>query len=162
MANITEEIDLSGALEKARANIKDEMETIGREGQDEMIRVIELRDAVATGDLLSSVQHVVRSLSDRLRLTVGPDAKQGSNVAPHAPFVDQPTRPHFPPIRPLIRWAQAKFNATGDEREDIAWGAAHSIARRGTPGVRFTDAALREMRDGLTERIERAVERAFD
>lgn len=162
MADITEQVDLSGAFQQARQNVLDELEDVADEGHDEMLRVIDLRNAEATGTLRDSVQTHVQSQTGSLQATVGPDAKPGSNEAPYAHFVDQPTRPHWPPIKPLERWARAKFGATGEEKTSIAYGAAWSIARRGTSGVRFTDAALREMEDGLGERIEKAVAKAFD
>jgi len=160
--SISEQIDLEGAFEQARENVKSEMEDIADEGVDEMLRVIDKRDAVATGDLKSSIQRYVELVGGGVRARIGADAKPGSNIAPYAHFVDQPTRPHWPPIQPLERWARAKFNATGQEKTSIAYGAAWSIARRGTPGVRFTDAAFREIEGDFTERIESAVAKAFD
>jgi len=154
---IRRNFDHSEDFKIAREAVFAELEDIGQEARDEMLRVIELRDAEATGDLKASISFDVATVTGGVRLRAGADAKPGSNVAPYAGFVDQPTRPHFPPIRALERWARAKFGATGEQKTSIAWGAARSIARRGTRGVRFTDAAVRELRGTVAERLEDAI-----
>ena len=157
-------VEESGDIDwKAIRNaVRGEVDDLMTEARDEMLRVIDLRDAVATGDLEASIQKHVEESGTRIRGLAGADVKPGSNVAPYARFVDQPTRPHFPPIKPLERWARAKFGATGEEKTSIAWATARSIARRGTPGVRFTDAAMRELRPDFRQRIEKAFKRGFD
>jgi len=157
MSDLSEQLDIGGAFQRARAAVKDEMGDVTKDARDEMLRVIDLRDAKATGDLESAIQAHVKDLTGGVQGIAGADAKPGSNIAPYAPFVDQPTRPHFPPIKPLERWARSKFGATGKEKTSTAWAVARSIARRGTPGVRFTDAAARELRGTLGDRFEQAI-----
>lgn len=53
------------------------------------------------------------------------------NDAPHFPFMEYGTEPHFPPIAPLIVWATRKFAVDEHEAEAIAWGVAKKIAREG-------------------------------
>lgn len=149
--------DLAKGFQKARSAVKGEVKDIALEARSEMLRVIDLRDAKATGDLEASIQAHVESRAGGVRMVAGADAKPGSNVAPYAHWVDQPTRPHWVPIQPLKRWARAKFGATGREKSEIAYGAQWSIKRRGTSGVRFVDAGWREIKDSLAERIEDVV-----
>jgi len=135
--------------------------------RDEALRVIELRDAKATGDLEASIQAHTQWTANGFRLVAGADAKPGSEVAPYAFWVDQPTRPHWVPLernadghltpKVLERWARAKFGATGEQKTAIAWGAAHSIARRGTSGVRFVAAMEREIEGTVVDRLEDAM-----
>jgi phage gpG-like protein len=49
----------------------------------------------------------------------------------YAPHMEFGTRPHMPPIEPLIRWAERKFQKKGEEAERIAWGVAFKIKARG-------------------------------
>ena len=52
--------------------------------------------------------------------------------APHAPYLEMGTRPHRPPLQPLIEWAQRKFGVEEDEAKRIAWAVASKIAKVGT------------------------------
>lgn len=158
MTDVAEQIDLPSGFEKAKAAVRDELGDIMKEAQREMLRVIDVKGTKATGDLETSIQWHVEATARALRGVAGADAKPGSNIAPYAHWVDQPTRPHWPPIKPLERWARSKFGATGNEKTSIAYGAAWSIARRGTSGARFTDAAWRELRnEDITGRLESVV-----
>ena len=54
----------------------------------------------------------------------------------HALPVELGTRPHFPPIEPLIDWVQAKLDIRDEEQaEGVALAIARKIAVRGTLGV---------------------------
>ena len=66
------------------------------------------------------------------------------NDAPHFPFIEYGTRPHMPPVSPLIVWAARKFGVDDIEAEAIAWAVAKKIAREGiTPRGFFAKAMLR-------------------
>lgn len=66
------------------------------------------------------------------------------NDAPHFPFMEYGTRPHFPPIAPLVVWATRKFGVDEMEAEGIAWAVAKKISREGTaPRGFFRKAMLR-------------------
>ncbi len=49
--------------------------------------------------------------------------------APHAQAVEIGSRPHMPPIAPLIRWAQAIGSS---DPHGTAWAVANKIKRDGT------------------------------
>ncbi len=51
---------------------------------------------------------------------------------PYAPFVELGTKPHMPPIQPLIDWVRAKTGETGEAARSAAFGIAHAIRVRGT------------------------------
>jgi hypothetical protein len=95
---------------------------------------------------------------------VGPGASAGIFVqgdvftgaeAPYAEFVAYGSRPHYPPIAPLKRWAQLKLG-----NADAAYAIARAIARRGTrPHVRFRD-AMTTFPPDVQARVEVAVARA--
>jgi hypothetical protein len=89
--------------------------------------------AVNTGQLRQSVKRA--------------PTKNGAQVyvdAPHFPFIEFGTRPHMPPLEPLIVWAARKFGVDGDEARAIAWAVAQKIARSGTePRYVFAKAMVR-------------------
>ncbi|MGE0256909.1 MAG: hypothetical protein AB7N54_19970 [Alphaproteobacteria bacterium] len=49
--------------------------------------------------------------------------------------VELGTRPHRPPVGPLIDWARAKFGVDRAEAERIGWAVQRKIAARGTEGA---------------------------
>lgn len=67
-----------------------------------------------------------------------------SSSNPVASFIEFGTRPHRPPIEPLVRWAEAKLGLSGAAAERAGAAIARSIARRGTlaqrPFARSLDA----------------------
>ncbi len=65
----------------------------------------------------------------------------GASAHEYANYVEFGTRPHFPPVAPLILWALRKFGVGVDEAYEIARGVQFRIAARGTEGVHmFRDA----------------------
>lgn len=79
-------------------------------------------DAVASGDLSRSVS--TDSLPDGARVTVD---------APYAGAVEWGTRPHWPPIQPLIDWILLKgFAKAPSEARGMAYAVARAISLRGT------------------------------
>lgn len=58
----------------------------------------------------------------------------------YAVAVELGTKPHMPPVQPLINWARQKLGVSGKQAESAGWAIAKSIARRGTKGhYMFTD-----------------------
>lgn len=64
----------------------------------------------------------------------------------YAPFVELGTRPHWPPLRPIIYWVARKFRATGLRLRRIARGVQRGIAARGTRARLFLQGAFEEKR----------------
>ena len=48
--------------------------------------------------------------------------------APHFPFMEYGTRPHMPPVAPLVTWATRKFGVGEKEATAIAWAVATKIS----------------------------------
>ena len=55
----------------------------------------------------------------------------------YAPAVELGTKPHFPPIAPLVDWVRAVMGIEGLEAKDVAFRIARKISRKGTQG-KFT------------------------
>jgi hypothetical protein len=60
----------------------------------------------------------------------------------HAVPVELGTKPHMPPIQPLIDWVEHKFGLHGDAAEKAAWGVAMKIKAKGTKGVHMFEEAF--------------------
>lgn len=58
------------------------------------------------------------------------------NRSPYAIFVHEGTRPHFPPIHAIERWA--------DRHGINPFVVARAISRKGTKGIPFYDMAIKE------------------
>lgn len=114
------------------------------------------KDIVSEGDLLKSITHEVQRLTDKLLGSVG------SNV-PHARFVHEGTRPHWPPVRAIEDWVRTQQGrgkiGPGDVRS-IAFLVSRAISRRGTKGRPFLAVALRLNRDAMVNRIASAIRQA--
>lgn len=72
--------------------------------------------------------------------------------APHAPYVELGTRPHWPPIEPLKEWARFVL---GDE--DLGYAVAASIARNGTKAQPFMRPSADDIRKRARSIIRRVV-----
>jgi hypothetical protein len=74
-----------------------------------------------------------------------PKGAQVYNDAPHFPFMEYGTRPHMPPIAPLVQWATRKFGVDEGEATAIAWAVAKKIAREGIAPRGFFRRAMARM-----------------
>lgn len=75
--------------------------------------------------------------------------------APYAQFVEQGTRPHFPPRAPLELWAQ---RVLGDRR--LWFVVARAIARRGTRARHMFREAFAQVQGRIVPTLDAAVARA--
>lgn len=123
---------------------------------------------VDTGRLRASIVPEVRSVGKEVQGIVG------SNVL-YAPFMELGTRPHFPPLAPLIRWVHRKRLAgtysvktrrrrggkTRQAQEDyqVAYMVALAISRRGLRARRYLQEALEQNEQKIVALIGRTVAR---
>ncbi len=79
--------------------------------------------------------------------------------APHAVFSDKGTRPHSPPIGPLIVWATRKFGLDEDEAVRVAWAVRKKIEREGIAPRNWMAKAMAEIKgEVLNAEIMRELE----
>lgn len=74
-------------------------------------------------------------------------------AAAYAIPVELGTKPHFPPILPLVDWVIAKLGVPEKEAKGVAFLIARKISRRGTTGAAM-------FRKGF-DKTERRVQQAF-
>lgn len=82
-----------------------------------------------------------------------------TNPLPYALPVELGTKPHFPPIAPLLNWVEQKLNLYGDEAEGAALGIQRKIGRYGTPGMGMAHYALRDGRSTIAAEFEECAQR---
>ena len=57
--------------------------------------------------------------------------------APHALPTEFGSRPHYPPIKPLIGWARRKLGLSDKKAIEVAYAIQHKIAKEGTAPMRY-------------------------
>lgn len=133
------------------AQFADLVEDLPKEVEDAVIRGLRSAALRGVGFVVEEIDRaepypavnfgVLRQSTKRALL---PKGAQVYNDAPHFPFMEYGTRPHFPPIAPLVVWATRKFGVDEAEAEAIAWAVAKKIAREGiAPRGFFAKAMVR-------------------
>lgn len=122
---------LADAWERAPELV--EAELVAATYEAEMLLEREIKDDTpvgATSSLRQSIHsEAPRTLANSVIGVVG-------TASMHALPVELGTRPHFPPVEPLIDWVQAKLDIRDEDRaEGVALAIARKIASRGTLGV---------------------------
>lgn len=89
------------------------------------------------------------------------DAVFGTMSSPvsYAMPIEMGTRPHFPPLAPLINWVEAKLGLVGEEAEGAARGIQRKIGRFGTPGYGMARYALIDGQATIRGEFDEAAER---
>lgn len=89
------------------------------------------------------------------------DAVFGKMSSPltYALPVEMGTKPHFPPMEPLINWVESKLGLYGDEAERAARGIQRKIGRFGTPGYGMARFALIDGQTTISAEFADAAER---
>ena len=89
------------------------------------------------------------------------DAVFGTMSSPvtYALPIEMGTKPHFPPLEPLINWVEAKLGLYGDEAEGAARGIQRKIGRFGTPGYGMARFALIDGQATIRAEFDDAAER---
>ena len=86
----------------------------------------------------------------------------GTSIAYAIP-VELGTRPHFPPVQPIVDWARVKLGLDPEEAERVGFAIARKIARRGTQGAFMFSRAFERNRPQVEQMFlagaRRAVER---
>lgn len=160
--------------------------TWGRVHSEETLqRLAEVPDVYARHAMAAMLEASLlleREVKDRAPTGVGGAAGLRGSIAAMTPFMDGDTlsggvstsspyvepvelgsKPHFPPIRPLMDWVKAKLNEK-DPKE--AYGIALCIARKiswhGTEGKFFFKAALENSQSKVEAIFDSAIEKTLN
>lgn len=75
---------------------------------------------------------------------------------PHVEFVEIGTRPHMPPVEPLVDWAKAKFGLDDEEARSVGYAVARKIRAHGTEGQHILAGVVEHNLDQVSGIFERA------
>ncbi|MBW8034219.1 MAG: hypothetical protein FVQ79_00700 [Planctomycetes bacterium] len=73
--------------------------------------------------------------------------------------VELGTKPHFPPVEPLIDWAHAVLGVPESEAPGVAFLIARKISKKGTKGAFMFSRAFNDKRAVIERMYERARDR---
>ncbi|MCH8267241.1 MAG: hypothetical protein IH846_06980 [Acidobacteria bacterium] len=77
-------------------------------------------------------------------------------------FVEFGTRPHRPPLNPLISWARIKFHMTDPKKiRATAWAVAEKIAKHGTQGHFMFGRAFQKNEKKVVSILEEEIQRSL-
>lgn len=156
------EIDLSG-MRRLQANlaknpvvVREELERAVIEADLLLAREVSERSPVGAGGAAGFKGSIFHTEE------IGETSVIGivSTSVRHAVPVEIGTRPHFPPIDPLIDWVKAKLNIRGEkEARGAAFAIARKIAVRGTKAQRPFGQTFQELEDQVKAIFDAAAAR---
>lgn len=74
---------------------------------------------------------------------VGNDSVRVFTNVSYAPYVEYGTRPHTPPLEPIIEWARLKFQLNDARAKQVGGAVWQAIRKRGTQGQHYVEDAMR-------------------
>lgn len=115
---------------------------------------------IDTDTLINRVEVVVES-------PIAGSVSVALRLAEYWKYVEWDTRPHYPPIAPLIEWAKAKQGIPQPSKqfptpESFAYAVRHRIAQVGTKGTHDLADAVQQMNEQYLPMIEQAVSQDID
>lgn len=147
---------VSGAFLRAPAILLEELETAMGSAVAYLLRETQENTPTAMGTLR-------RSFIGRTDVVALLDSVFGSvsSPLPYALPVELGTKPHHPPLEPLITWAEVKLGLAGDEAEAAALAIQRKIGRVGTMAHGMAHFALADGRETIHSEIAQGAERAL-
>lgn len=131
-----EVVDLAAAWRKAPEMVAEELTRSVLESELLLEREAKEGTPTASGILRGSISaREPRRLADRVIGVVG------TSIAYAIP-VELGTRPHWPPVQPLIDWARVKLGLPQEEAEDVGFLVARKISVKGTEGAHMFQLAF--------------------
>jgi hypothetical protein len=144
--------ELQGAWEQAPQICREELEAAMYEADTLVEREVSEQTPRAHGLLAGSLTSEVQVGEDNVIGMVGTSM---SYAAP----VEIGTRPHFPPIEPLIDWVRVKLGVSEKEARGVAFLVARKISRVGTQGAHMFERGFAAVEAGIEEIFQRALGR---
>lgn len=154
--------DFTTVVDKVEKAIEKAAKRIALILERSTVEAIDQNNMNASGDLRKSIA------SDTERIAEGYLIRCFAGVN-YSVFAHEGTRPHFPPIAPIIKWVEQKGIAgqysvkshrllknkqSMNEIKSVAWAIARSIAKKGTPGLKFFEIALTQATSDIDAIIE--------
>lgn len=113
-------------------------------------------DHIATGNLLKSVTYHIEAQSKQIEISF--------NLENYWKYVEDDTRPHFPPISAILEWVKVKpvlpsktYNGKLPTQKQLAFLIARKISEVGTKGTHDLETVRDEADDSLDRILGEAV-----
>lgn len=152
------EIDYSGlqgvaeGFRLAPATASEELGAAVAEADALLATQVEAYTPVASGILAGGITHVEQVSETGVIGMV-------FSSSPYAEPVELGTKPHFPPIEPLIDWVKVKLGVPEKDARSVAFLVARKISRVGTKGAFMFRRALEQQEAALQRIFEAAAGR---
>ena len=147
-------IDFRGDRRRIDQAIYAELTAIGLDMERTAVQYLDSRNINVDGDIRDSIRSEVKKAIDSFLLSLGANA-------PHAIFVHEGTKPHWPPAKPIRVWVHKKLNVPAEEIDTVTYLVQRKIAREGTKAKPFLGVAFRAHVNKVGGRIGRAIERGI-
>ena len=72
--------------------------------------------------------------------------------------IEYGTKPHFPPIAPLVFWVEKRLGLTGKEAKSVAFAIARKISKKGTYGTHMFQYAFERNRSAVVAMLKQIPE----
>lgn len=137
-------------------NLRQTLEEYGQEVRNLYQDKLITHDRIATGELLNSVEFQVEGDGQRWEVSL--------NVAEYWKYVENDTRPHWPPVNKILEWIRAKpvlprpdKNGKLPTPEGLAFLIARKISRAGTKGTHDLEESIEEINERYRDKIALAI-----
>lgn len=142
------------AFLRAPALAAEEMQAFMTRATAHLQAEVQARTPTTHGVLRASVYGEVQLFQSGF----GVEGLVGTPLA-YGPAVEYGTKPHHPPVEPLIDWARQKLALSGVEAERAGRAIAWKIAHKGTQGVHMFRDAFNENREQIVADFRRSAAR---
>jgi len=136
------------------AGIEQELYDFGEDVRAAVIQYLDDEGINVQGDIRDSINYEVAREIGRMRISVGSNSD-------HAIFVHEGTKPHWPPVDPIKKWAIRKLNIKGKELLKATWFIRKKIATVGTDPKPFLTTPFylysKELPRRIADRIKKSV-----
>lgn len=143
-------------LEKIQKNLdrlhEEARESLKKALKNEMLKI--MRVAIKKAPVDTGLGRNTNYTTDAIN-QVGKFVVEGGFVAEHMLYVHEGTRPHTPPLDPILGWVNRKLGIIGEEAIGVARSIQNSIRLRGTGPNPFFVEAINEVRNEILRDIRK-------
>lgn len=143
---------LSDGISNAPALVHKELRTAMTKAVLVLEAMVKERTPTAYGTLRNSIYNEVSAAPDG----IGVEGIVASSLS-YAAYVELGTKPHLPPVDPLIDWAKKKLGLEEGDAVSAGYAIRATIAQRGTLGVGMFNTSLTALQPKIDGYFERAV-----
>lgn len=143
-------------IANAKLPIQEAVEQVIHDAGEELLQMAQINlhrmkpPGIDTGALVGS-----------LKVRHGPGSALVYSDVKHSVYIEFGTRPHFPPIAPLLAWVKRKLHVSEKQAYGVARKVQSNIGKRGTPPRPFLGNAFAVVRSRLVAQVKAAVASAI-